>query len=50
VWILEKGRDGFSNIRRASDLKLVQHLVDEGLPLGSLWYSDYLDSDTVYAH
>lgn len=50
VWILEKGRDGFSSIRRASDLKLVQHLVDEGLPLGSLWYSDYLDSDIIYAH
>ncbi len=24
---------------------LRQMLVDEGLPLGSLWYSDYLDAD-----
>ena len=45
VWILEKATDGFSTIRRVSDLALVQNLVDEGLPLGSLWYSDYLDAN-----
>jgi predicted ATPase len=43
VWILEKGDDGFSKIRRASDDPLVQSLVEEGLPLGGLWYSDYLE-------
>ena len=43
VWILEKKSDGFSHIRRASDDQLVRNLVQEGLPLGSLWYSDYLD-------
>ncbi|EIC28914.1 MULTISPECIES: AAA family ATPase [Methylomicrobium] len=44
VWILEKGSDGFSIIRRASDDELVKNMVAEGLPLGSLWYSDYLDA------
>lgn len=44
VWVLEKGSEGFSSIRRVSDLVLVQNLVDEGLPLGGLWYSDYLDA------
>lgn len=43
VWILEKSDEGFSTIRRASDDPLIQNLVAEGLPLGSLWYSDYLD-------
>ncbi len=43
VWILEKGADGFSTIRRASDDPLVNNMVAEGLPLGGLWYSDYLD-------
>lgn len=43
VWILNKGRDGFSKIKRASDIPLVENLCKEGLPLGSLWYSDYLD-------
>ncbi len=44
VWILEKGADGFSTIRRASDIELVRNMVAEGLPLGGLWYSDYLDA------
>jgi predicted ATPase len=43
VWIMERGDDGFSKIRRASDDELVRNLVSENLPLGSLWYSDYLD-------
>ncbi len=45
VWILEKGSDGFSTIRRASDEPLINNMVAEGLPLGSLWYSDYLDTE-----
>lgn len=44
VWILEKGADGFSVIRRASDDEMVKSMVEEGLPLGGLWYSDYLDA------
>lgn len=44
VWILEKGSDGFSAVRRASDIELVRNLVGQGLPLGGLWYSDYLDA------
>jgi hypothetical protein len=43
VWILEKGADGYSTIRRVSELEVVRNLVAEGLPLGGLWYSDYLD-------
>jgi predicted ATPase len=44
VWILEKGADGFSTIKLASDDEIVQSMVLEGLPLGALWYSDYLDA------
>ncbi len=43
VWILEKGDEGFSTIRRASDDPVVNNMVAEGLPLGNLWYSDYFD-------
>ena len=43
VWILEKDSNGFSNIRRASDDMTVNNMVAEGLPLGGLWYSEYLD-------
>ena len=44
VWILEKGEDGFSIIKHASDDETVKNMVKEGLPLGGLWYSDYLDA------
>ncbi|EKD35833.1 MAG: hypothetical protein ACD_75C01761G0004 [uncultured bacterium] len=44
VWILEKGKDGYSTVRRVSELEDVSNLVAEGLPLGGLWYSDYLDA------
>jgi predicted ATPase len=43
VWVLEKGDDGFSKIRRASEDPVIQGLVDEELPLGSLWYSGYFE-------
>lgn len=43
VWIIEKGPDGFSTASRASDNELVKNMVAEGIPLGNLWYSDYLD-------
>lgn len=43
VWILDKEGDGFSSIRRASENPLVTNMVSEGLPLGGLWYSDYLE-------
>ena len=44
VWILEKDTDGFSKIKRVSEFENVRCLVEEGLPLGSLWYSNYLDA------
>lgn len=44
VWILEKGDDGFSTVRHASDDEIVKSMVAQGLPLGGLWYSDYLDA------
>ena len=43
VWVLEKGENGYATIRRASDDPLVKNMVEAGLPLGGLWYSDYLD-------
>jgi predicted ATPase len=44
VWVLEKQVTGISTIKRASDYRYVQDMADEGQPLGSLWYSDYLDA------
>ena len=44
VWILTKDENGFSKVKRASDDATVKNMVDEGLLLGGLWYSDYLDA------
>ena len=49
TWVLEKEEDGFSTIRRTSDDEVVKAMVEEGLPLGSLWYSDYLDKRELSA-
>ena len=43
VWVLQKGEDGFATISRASDDPIVKAMTDEGLTLGNLWYSDFLD-------
>ena len=43
TWIMEKGDDGFSKIRRASADPTIAAMVKQELPLGGLWYSDYLD-------
>ena len=41
VWILEKNEKGASTAIRAADIKAVKELFDEGIPLGSLWYSNH---------
>ena len=43
VWILEKDDDGFSSVRWIGEDPRVCALVEEELPLGDLWHSDYLD-------
>ena len=43
TWVMEKQDDGFAKIARASEDETVVALAAEGLPLGGLWYSDYLD-------
>jgi predicted ATPase len=41
VWILEKGEDGFSRLTRAADVAGVKDMFQEGIPMGSLWYSNH---------
>ena len=41
VWVLEKGEDGFSAIKQASEYDFVKDLVSEGASVGDLWYSEY---------
>ncbi|MBC7435575.1 MAG: AAA family ATPase [Bdellovibrionales bacterium] len=41
VWILDKGSDGYSKVTRAADISTIQSLYEEGIPMGSLWYSNH---------
>ena len=44
VWVLEKNKDGYSNIRRASDYAFVKELAEEGVAVGDMWYSKYFEN------
>lgn len=43
VWVLTKGEDGYSTMKRASEFAFVKELADEGVPLGDMWYSQYFE-------
>ena len=41
VWVLEKQKNGFSTITRASEFQYVKQLYYSEVELGDLWYSNY---------
>ncbi len=41
VWIIAKESEGFSKVTRAADNEAVPELFAEGIPLGSLWFSNH---------
>ena len=41
VWILAKNNNGFSEATRAADATMVRELFEQGIPLGSLWFSNH---------
>jgi predicted ATPase len=43
VWVIRKDAKGRARVVRAADIPKVKELVDSGVPLGSLWYSNHLD-------
>jgi predicted ATPase len=43
VWLVRKDAKGHAVANRAADTETIVSLVGEGLPLGSLWYSKYMD-------
>ena len=46
VWLIRKGTDGFSKAIRVAELPTVSEMVKQGVPLGSLWYSEHFGRDT----
>lgn len=43
VWILERLEDGFVQAQRGCDFPAIQDMLDQGQPVGEMWYSDYFD-------
>lgn len=43
VWLMEKDENGFTQIKRTADMSTIKALDEEGIPLGSLWYSNHLE-------
>lgn len=41
VWIMEKDDNGFSAVTCATDIQSINELYAEGIPMGSLWYSNH---------
>lgn len=41
VWLMTKSGEGHTRIERTADIPSIRDLVDEGLPLGGLWYSNH---------
>jgi predicted ATPase len=42
VFVLHKQPDGASRVTRAADASGITDMVNDGIPLGSLWYSNHL--------
>ena len=43
VWLMERDEKGFTQVKRTADMPIIKTFDEEGLPLGSLWYSHHLE-------
>lgn len=48
VWLLQKNASGTTEATRTSDMPTIKELIAEGIPLGSLWYSNHLDERELF--
>jgi predicted ATPase len=43
VWLLRKDKNGRATAQRAADVETIRAMMAQGLPLGSLWYSNHFE-------
>ena len=43
VWLMEKDELGRTRVMRTADMPVVNALIQEGIPLGSVWYSNHFE-------
>ena len=41
VWFIQKAASGHSDVKRTAEYPTIREMVAQGLPLGSLWYSQH---------
>jgi hypothetical protein len=41
VWLVEKDAHGHATVQRAEDIETIRSMTEQGIPLGSLWYSNH---------
>ncbi len=44
VWLMRKDKEGHATALRTADLPQIRSLTQQGLPLGSLWYSNHFEA------
>lgn len=47
VWLMEKNEQGHSVVTRTADMPTITPLNAEGIPLGSLWYSNHFEERAI---
>ena len=47
VWVVAKGDNGHTKAKRAIDIPSVREMTEQGIPLGSLWYSNHLGDSAL---
>jgi predicted ATPase len=43
VWLVRKDARGHATTKRAADVEDIRTMTEQGIPLGSLWYSNHFD-------
>jgi len=43
VWLMGKNAQGHTQVKRTADMPAIKELAQEGIPLGSLWYSEHFE-------
>jgi predicted ATPase len=43
VWLIRKDDHGHAHAERAAEVETIRTMTAQGIPLGSLWYSNYFD-------
>lgn len=47
VWYMQKDEHGHATARKTSTYDAIKELTEEGIPLGSLWYSNHFDERVI---